>query len=141
MKYLILFLLISSMAKAQDSVLVTISQQARDIEYMAPYLFNNNNVENLYDTLKVKFRVQNEPTGNNTVNVTGLAMDWVVVITHLKSDKVAINTGCTGRVEALLRAVALPYLTTKMDALVIADTDAFQAGRKFGRFLLTRKNN
>ena len=132
----VIFLSLASFG--QDSVKITITPQARDCEYMGAFLFNDNSLEELYDSIKVKFRVQNPPTGNTTVSVTGYTMDWLNMFRRLKNDQTALKANCTSRLENLLRAVNQVYLTGKLDALDTADTETFQAFRQLGRNKLRR---
>lgn len=130
--------LISLNGFAQDSVKVTLSVQARDLEYIGSFIFNDNSTEDLYDSLKVKFRVPNPATGTTTVSVTGYTLDWLSVANRLNNDATALKALCTKRVTDLLRAVNQPYLTGKLDAINTADQNTFQAMRQFGRSKLRR---
>ena len=129
---------LSAFCYAQDSVRVTINVQARDCEYIGGFLFNDNTAEDLYDTLKAKFRVANPPTGNTTVSVTGYTQDWLNVASRLNNDATAIKALCTRRVLDLLVAVNQAYLTGKLTALDTSDTITFQSHRQFGRSKLRR---
>ena len=132
-------LMISIACNAQDSVRVAVNAQARDLEYVGSFVFNDNSVENLYDSLKVKFRVANPPTGNTTVLVNGYTGDWVEVYKRLYTDAVAINNGCAKRIGDLLKAAGQSYLTTKIDAIEQVDNQQHQAKRQFGRSKLRRQ--
>jgi len=131
-------LIVSLNSFAQDSVKVTISAQARDLEYIGSFIFNDNSTEDLYDSLKVKFRISNPATGNTTVSITGYTADWLTVINRLNNDATALKALCTKRVVDLLRAVNQPYLTGKLNALDAADQNTFQSMRHFGRSKLRR---
>ena len=120
---------------------VTITPQARDIEYIAAFIYNDNSVEDLYDSLKAKFRVVTPPTGNTTVSITATSLDWFVTFQRLKTDHIALKASCTGRIEALLRAANVAYLTTKLNELDVTDLNNFQSFRTFGRTRLRRTNN
>jgi hypothetical protein len=138
MKKLLIFLFFCQTVAAQDSVRVTISPQVRDLEYIAFYIFNDNAVEDIYDSLKVRFRVQSPPTGNTPVSCTAYAADWLSIITRLKTDQIAIKANCTSRIETLLRAASV-YITGKLNIIDVADSDQFQAIRQFGRSKLRRQ--
>lgn len=126
---------------AQDSTMITISPQTRDIEYIYSFAFNDYSVEGLVDSMKVKYRIPNPPTGNTTVSITGYTLEWFIIFGKLKHDQVALNSGTTSRIDALLRAVGQPYLTGKMDAIETGDTNNFQSMRQYGRSKLRRNNN
>lgn len=136
---LLLFVLASLICKSQDSVRVIISVQARDVEYIGSFLYHDNNSEDLYDTLKRKFRIANPPTGNTIVSVSGYTQDWISVLSRLNNDPTAIKALCTKRVTDLLRAVNQTYLTNKLNAMDTADADTFQSMRQFGRSKLRRQ--
>lgn len=123
---------------AQDSVKITIAPQTRDLEYIAAAWFNDNALENFFDSLKVKFRVPSPPTGNTTVSFTAYTMDWVLLIQRLKTDEVALQANCTSRIEALLRAVGQTYLTAKIDDVDTDKIGVYTNRRQFGRSRLRR---
>lgn len=131
-------LIISLNGISQDSTKITVNVQARDLEYIGSFIFNDNSLEELYDSIKVKFRVATPPTGNNTVSVTAYTLDWLIVISKLNNDDCALKALCTKRVVDLLRAVNQPYLTGKLNALDAADQNTFQSMRHFGRSKLRR---
>lgn len=140
MKYILTFLLFFSLQSfAQDSVKITIAPQVRDLEFITSFAYNDNALENFFDSLKVKFRIQNPPTGTTTVSFIAYTQDWVLIIQKLKSNQIAISGGCTNRIETLLRAVGQGFLTTKLDAIDIDDTNSFQSFRTFGRSRLRRQ--
>lgn len=140
MKKIILALavLISLQSFSQDSVKITITPQARDLEYIGSFIFNSNENEDLYDSLKVKFRIVNPPTGNTTVSVTGYTEDWLRVYNRLINDATALKANCTSRLGTILRAVNQVYLTGKLDDIDVADGQTFQTMRRFGRQKLRR---
>ena len=131
-------ILLSLKSFSQDSVKVTLSVQARDCEYIGAFAFNHDSLEELWDSLKVKFRVPNPATGNTTVSVTAYTLDWLSVLNRLNNDATALKAQCTKRVSDLLRAVNQPYLTGKLNALDVADQNTFQSMRQFGRSKLRR---
>jgi len=135
---LIIAVLFSLNSFCQDTTKITVSCQARDLEYIAALIYTDNAIENLYDSVKTKFRVQSPPTGTTTVSVIGTALDWYIVYEKIQADPVAIKANCTSRVEALLRGVNLIWLTAKLDELLVNDTNEFQAKRGFGRNRLRR---
>ncbi len=86
-----IIILFSLNSYSQDSTVITISPQTRDLEFAAQYLFNSTSLEVLYDSVKIKFRVANPPTGNTTVAITGYTMDFYNLFVILKNDAVAIK--------------------------------------------------
>jgi hypothetical protein len=136
---MVIFLSLKSFS--QDSVKITISPQARDLEYISSFIFNDFEGQELFDSCKVKFRVVIPPTGNTSVSITAYTMDWYTTFLRLKNDPTALKANCTSRIEALLRAINQTYLNSKLDLLDIADTNTFQAMRQFGRDRLRRKSN
>jgi hypothetical protein len=135
-----ILMFVSVAARSQDSVSVTITAGARDLEYIGSFVYGDNIYELLFDSLKVKFRVQNPPAGTNPVTVTAMTGDWILVLRKLYFDPVAINAGCTNRISTLLEAVNQPYLNGKITEIKDAsNTTPFGAGRVFGRFKLRRQ--
>lgn len=142
MKYILTILLfISLQSFAQDSVKVTISPQGRDMEYILSFVYNSDTHENLFDSIKVKYRIGAIPPALTGTPITAYTQDWLLVFTVLKNDATAIKAQCTSRLEVLLRAVNQPYLTGKLDILDTNDTQTFQAMRQFGRLKGTKKLN
>jgi hypothetical protein len=136
--FLVLAVLFSINCFSQDSVKVSIAVQARDLGYIGSFVFNSNEFEELYDSIKVKFRVANPATGITTVNITGYTQDWFNVYTRLNNDATALKALCTKRLEALLRAVNQPYLTSKLDAIDAANINSYQLMGLVGRGKLRR---
>ena len=131
-------ILFSLTSFSQDSVKITITPQTRDLEYIASFIFNDFDNQELFDSCKAKFRVQSPPTGNTTVSITAYTVDWYTVFVRLKNDALALKANCTSRIETLLRAVNQVYLTGKLDDLDAADINTVQAIRLFGRSRLRR---
>jgi hypothetical protein len=138
-KIVYLLILFSLPAFSQDSTKVTITAQARDLEYIGSFSFIDNQLENIYDSIKVKYRVPNPPANATTqVSVTGYTVDWLEVMRRLKNDATAVKSGSTGRVEVLLRAVNQPFLTAAIDQMDTSDILTFTTQRLFGRQKLRR---
>lgn len=125
-------------ARSQDSVKITVAPQTRDLEYIASLYFNDNALENFFDSLKINYRVPSPPTGTTTVSFTAYTMDWVLLIQRLKTDETALQANCTSRIESLLRAVGQTFLTGKIDDIDIDRAGVFQNRRQFGRSRLRR---
>lgn len=134
-------ILLSVSCVAQDSVKITISPQGRDLEYILSFIFNSDAHENLFDSIKVKYRVGGIPPALTGTPITAYTQDWILAFTTLKHDATAIKAGCTGRIEGLLRAVNQPYLIVKLDVLDTNDIQTFQSMRQFGRLKGTKKLN
>lgn len=126
---------------AQDSVKVTVSPQGREMEYLLSFVYNSGTHENLFDSIKVKYRVDPIPPALTGTPITAYTQDWLAAFVVLKNDATAIKAQCTSRLEVLLRAVNQSYLTGKLDALDTNDTQTFQAMRQFGRLKGTKKLN
>lgn len=132
-------LLVSINSFSQDSTKITISPQTRDLEYIGSFIFNDNSTEELYDSVKLNFRVDTPPTGNTTVAITGYTGDWISVYDRLNNDPVALKSLCVKRIYDLLLAVNQSYLTSKLSAIDQEDQTTFQALRQFGRSKIRRK--
>lgn len=121
MKKLILSVIafISISAYGQDSTKIQVSQQSRDIKYIAS-ISSKDIEEDFFDAVKSKFRVipANVPIGNTLVVVDSIyTADWVRIYTVLKNDPTALNAGVANRVETVLRAVNQTYLNGRLDAI------------------------
>ena len=135
----ILYILISFSCKAQDSTVIIITPQARDCELWTFFIYNDNISEPIYDSLKVKFRVQNPPSGNTTVSITGYTIDFINAFKRISGDQYAVKANTVSRIESLLRALNQAYLTSRLDAIVSGDTETIQTMRQFGRKKLQRQ--
>lgn len=135
MKKIILsvLVLISIAASSQDSVKITIGVQARDLEYISAGIYNDNTVEELWDSLKLAFRVPVAPTGNTVVSVTAYTMDWIDILRRLRNDPLALKLNHAQRVDDLLRAVGQTYLSNVINDMDAADIAASNRVRTFGR--------
>lgn len=123
---------------SQDSVVVVIHPQYRDMEFLGITISGDYFLENIYDSLKVKFRIPSPPTGTTTAPLGAYTVDWVNLMTRLKNDPAAIKGGTAGRIEILLRGINQVFLTSRLDALDASDAAAFQAFRLAGRQRLRR---
>ena len=111
----ILSLLFVLNLNAQDSTKIQVSIQSRDAKYIG-FLADKNLHEEYFDAVKHKFRVAVPPITTTLVQVDSIyTIDWIIIYTLLKNDAVAINAGCTGRIETILRAVNQVYLNGKLD--------------------------
>ena len=137
--FILLSVFSSILVNAQDSTKITISPQTRDIEYIGALIFNDNAVEDLYDSLKVKFRIVTPTTNLTVVSVTAYTMDWINVYNRLTNDPVALKSLTAKRIYDLLIAVNQTYLTTKLTDMDAADQNTYIAFRVFGRSKIRRK--
>jgi len=139
---IILLVSLQSQAQTDSSALsATANIKARDLEYIGSFIFIDNEVENLYDSIKVKFRVQNPPTGNTIATVTATNADWLYIIRRLKNDATAIKANCTSRVETALRAAGQSWLVSELNKIDYGDQTTFSTMRQFGRQKLRRNIN
>lgn len=150
MKKLIIILLVISAfaprkASAQidsASVKVNVSIQARDAEYLASFTPFREEYEDLFDSMKSKFRVSTPP-----VNTTNIAVDsvsvlaWLKVMAHIRKDHIAIQAGVFSRIEAVLRAKNNAYLTRNLNEANASDTGTYTEARLFGRIRLRKSVN
>lgn len=143
MKKIIFLLLISNVAFAQiDSNLlkVTVTVQARDFDFLGSFITNKLEYEDLYDAVKVKYRIPNPPT-----NQTGVTLDtipiyqWLHVITKLRNDPLAILGSVYQRVGDVLAASSNTYLSNKITAARTSDTASYLQTRTVGRFQIRRQ--
>lgn len=130
---LIILILASFAARSQDSVRVTISPQARDVDYILSFVYSEYSTEDLFDSIKVKYRIQNPPSGTETIDLNGYTADWVTVISRLNIDYIAIDAGVRNRVRDLLVSVNQPYLTARIDAMTVNTIAQAADKRQFGR--------
>lgn len=132
-------ILFSIQSFAQDSTRITITPQTRDVELIAAVIYNDNNGEEIFDSLKVKFRIASPPTNNTTVSLNGYTIDLYNVYARISNDPIAIRSGCAGRIETLLRNLNQASLTARLDALAASDTATYQMMRSIGRSKLRRQ--
>jgi hypothetical protein len=137
-KLMIIAALLPFAVMAQDSVKVTVNVQARDLEMTGNFLVSRPELETYFDSVKVKFRVPSPPTGTTTMSITVYTIDWILLMRVLKYDVDCVKAGTTGRIEALLRAVAQGYLTAALDAFDTSDTNTIVTLRIVGRRVLRR---
>lgn len=140
-KILAIILFLPFASKAQDSVKISATIQARDLELMA-YLCSFEQDEEWFDSVKVKFRLQNPPTGNNQVAIGELyTVDWIRAYSRLHWNPIAIKAGAVGRVGTVLKAINQPYLTARITAMESVDTAEYLNARQYGRLRLRKSNN
>ena len=138
-KIIFILLTLPFFAKAQDSTILTIPPQARDLEFIGSFIYNQPDYETLYDTTKSKFRVANPATGTTTITITAYSIDWYNMYVQLNNNPVALKTNCTSRIATLLRATLNADIIAKLDAIDVADGNTFQSFRQFGRNKLRKQ--
>lgn len=139
-KLITLFFLIPIFTFAQsDTSLVTATIQARDWEYIGIYIGHNRNFENLFDSVKVKFRVETPPSGTTNVAITATIGELIGVDILLRRDPYAIGGNVWSRVNTALLAVGNSYMTTRLNDQQTTDTDLFTNNRLLGRAILRKE--
>lgn len=138
-----IFVLCSVKSFSQDSVKLTLSIQARDLEYVSAGILRAEIFETVWDSVKIKFRVQTPPAGNALVSVTGYTIDFYNLYLGVKNDPVAKEANCAARFETALRASNQAYLIGLLNAVdssaTTAAQQAFQNVRQAGRSRLRRQ--
>jgi hypothetical protein len=140
-KVLAILLFLPFAVKAQDSVKISVTVQARDLELMG-FVCSFDQDEEWFDSVKVKFRVQNPPTGNTQVTIGNIyTTDWVRAYSRIHWNHVAVKAGAVGRVSQALKNVNQAYLTSKIAQLESGDTTEYINLRSAGRLSLRKTNN
>lgn len=125
--------------KVDDSVEITLSIQARDVEYISGFIWNNDFYENLVDSIKPAYRKLVNPTPTTVVKVTGYTKDFIEVVKMLRNDVCAIKNNSDTRLISLLSALNIPYINTQLQDFASADNGQFLYGRSAGKRKLTKK--
>ena len=123
----------------KDSVEITLSIQARDVEYISGFIWNNDFYENLVDSIKPAYRKLVNPTATTPVLVKGYTKDFIEVVKMLRNDVCAIKNNADTRIINLLNALNVPYINTKITGFTDADNSQFQYGKSAGKWRLTKK--
>jgi len=123
----------------KDSVEITLSIQARDVEYISGFIWNNEFYESLVDSIKPAYRKLVNPTPTTVVKVTGYTKDFIEVVKMLRNDVCAIKNNADTRIISLLSALNVPYINTKIQGFTDADNSQFQYGKSAGKWRLTKK--
>lgn len=145
MKRIVIILMVlafSQTIKAQssdDSVEITLSIQARDVEYISGFIYNSEPYDNLVDSIKPAYRKLVNPTPTTVVKITGYTKDFLEVLGMLRNDVIAIKNNSDTRLSALLSALNLPYISARLSAWTESDNTKFIYGRSAGKHRLTRK--
>jgi hypothetical protein len=123
----------------KDSVEITLSIQARDVEYISGFIWNNDFYENLVDSIKPAYRKLVNPTATTPVIIKGYTKDFIEVVKMLRNDVCAIKNNSDTRLISLLSALNIPYINTKITEFNNADNSQFQYGKSAGKRKLTKK--
>lgn len=123
----------------KDSVEITLSIQARDVEYISGFIWNNDFYESLVDSIKPAYRKLVNPTPTTVVKVTGYTKDFIEVVKMLRNDVCAIKNNADTRLINLLSALNVPYINTKIQGFTDADNSQFQYGKIAGKWRLVKK--
>lgn len=123
----------------KDSVVITLSIQARDVEYISGFIWNNDFYENLVDSIKPAYRKLVNPTATTPVIINGYTKDFIEVVKMLRNDVCAIKNNSDTRLISLLSALNIPYINTQLQDFASADNGQFQYGKSAGKRKLTKK--
>ena len=123
----------------KDSVEITLSIQARDVEYISGFIWNNDFYENLVDSIKPAYRKLVNPTATTPVKITGYTKDFIEIVKMLRNDVCAIRNNSDTRIISLLSALNVPYINTKIQGFTDADNSQFQYGKSAGKRRLVKK--
>jgi len=123
----------------KDSVEITLSIQARDVEYISGFIWNNDFYESLVDSIKPAYRKLVNPTATTPVIIKGYTKDFIEVVKMLRNDVCAIKNNSDTRLISLLSALNIPYINTKITEFNNADNSQFQYGKSAGKRKLTKK--
>lgn len=133
------FTLQSKAQTVDDSVEITLPIQARDVEYMAGFIYNVEFYESLVDSIKPAYRKLVNPGATTTVKITGYTKDFIEVVKMLRNDVTAIKNNADTRIISLLSALNVPYINSKIQGFTDADNIQFQYGKSAGKWRLTKK--
>ena len=123
----------------KDSVEITLSIQARDVEYISGFIWKNEFYESLVDSIKPAYRKLVNPTATTPVVIKGYTKDFIEVVKMLRNDVCAIKNNSDTRLISLLSALNIPYINTKITEFNNADNSQFQYGKSAGKWRLTKK--
>ena len=123
----------------KDSVEITLSIQARDVEYISGFIWNNDFYENLVDSIKPAYRKLVNPTATTPVIINGYTKDFIEVVKMLRNDVCSIKNNADTRIVSLLNALNVPYINTQLQDFASADNIQFQYGKSAGKRRLVKK--
>jgi hypothetical protein len=123
----------------KDSVEITLSIQARDVEYITGFIYNNDFYENLVDSIKPAYRKLINPSSSTPVVIKGYTKDFIEVVKMLRNDVCAIKNNIDTRLLTLLSLLNVPYINAKLTGFTDADNSQFTYGRSAGKWRLVKK--
>lgn len=123
----------------KDSVEITLSIQARDVEYISGFIWNNDFYENLVDSIKPAYRKLVNPTATTPVLVKGYTKDFIEVLKMFRNDVYAIRNNAESRLTSSLSALNIPYINTQLQDFASADNIQFRYGKSAGKWRLVKK--
>lgn len=125
-----------------SAIKINVSVQARDCEVIASFISHRELYEDLFDAIKTKFRVANAPSNTTAIQVDSVSIGtWILVSEILRKDYISIQANAFSRIDALLRAKNVPYLTRLLNQGNQADIAHYQTIRAIGRQKLRRAVN
>jgi hypothetical protein len=137
--FVAIFLFSALAINAQDSLKVTVAVQARDLDQVSSKIYNNYSQQEVFDSLKAKYRIANPASGITTVNITAYTIDWIQLFQIINNDIVAVKGGTAGRLAALLKGAGQVYLNNRIDTILSADTAQVIQERAIGRLKARRQ--
>jgi len=136
---IVLAFALQTKAQVSDSVEITLSIQAKDVEYISAFIFSNEFYDNLTDSIKQSYRKLNNPSNSTPVSITGYTKDFIEVVRMVRNDVTAIKNNVDTRLISLLSALNVAYINTKIQGFTDADNSQYAYGRQLGKFRITRK--
>lgn len=141
-KILFILLLLPSLCHGQvdsSTIKITVTVQARDIEFFSGYTFGNPNYELLFDATKAKFRVTNPPTNTTNVTIDTVATGtWLSLLNDLRQDPIAVAANVFSRIETNVRAAGNTWLNNSLTSATAAQIAIAIGRRTDGRKRLRR---
>lgn len=136
-----IILIISLNVFAQpDTVRIAVTAQARDLDFVGEIVSHRIDTEDLFDSLKAKYRVQNYPQGTTNVTVTNIPVSqWLIAISVLSYNPIAIYASAVSRLETNLRAAGNAYLNSKLDEITATISSSINSAKNIGRYKLRRQ--
>ena len=125
--------------KASDSTNVTLSIQARDVEYISGIIYGQEFYENLTDSIRPAYRKLNNPANTTPVTITGYTKDFVEALKAVRNDVTARANNVDARLFSLLNAINDIYISEILTGFTASDNDQYVSTRKYGKFRITRK--
>jgi hypothetical protein len=138
--FILLFIPMFSTAQDNDNTKVTVTLQARDCEFIGSFIAFNESFEDMFDGMKLKFRVTSPPQNTTNVVIDTIPIgQWLALSAKLRTDPYAIGGSVWARYDAALRAANNTYMTGRLNTMDANDTDIFTGYRVLGRFRLRKQ--